>query len=38
MDDQGCPKAHRLYGGLEQIYLATWGTGATLLQIAQAPR
>jgi hypothetical protein len=37
MNDEGCLEAHRLYGGPEQIYLATWRKGITLLQIAQAP-
>jgi hypothetical protein len=27
-----------MYGGLEQIYLEAWRTGATLLQTTQAPR
>jgi hypothetical protein len=31
-------EAHRVHGGLEQIHLEAWRTGATLLQTTQAPR
>jgi hypothetical protein len=35
---QRCPEAYRVHGGLEQIHLKAWRTGATLLQTTQASR